>query len=132
MAFTFTGNKVNVLQKFSLRNQMFISYTNNGALGKGFSAAITIGKLIVNFSLFWIFRHVTNIALSTVNVCDNALDLANRILTVEDNLSNGTYCQWLISVQDNNGYVTLEFQNFNVRNTYYSTKIFLFNYVNLF
>ena len=109
---------------------MFISYTNNGALGKGFSAAITIGKLIVNFSLFWIFRHVTNIALSTVNVCDNALDLANRILTVEDNLSNGTYCQWLISVQDNNGYVTLEFQNFNVRNTYYSTKIFLFNYVN--
>ena len=39
------------------------------------------------------------------------------MLNVEDNWPHGTYCQWLISAQDNNGYVTLEFQNFNVRNT---------------
>ena len=53
-------------------------------------------------------------ALLTDNICDNALDLANGILNVEDNMPVGTYCQWLISAQDNNGYVTLEFQNFNV------------------
>ena len=56
-------------------------------------------------------------ALLTDNICDNALDLANGILKVEDNWPHSTYCQWLISAQDNNGYVTLEFQNFNVGNT---------------
>ena len=59
------------------------------------------------------------------NICDNALDLANGILNVEDNLLPvNTYCQWLISSQDNNGYVTLEFQNFNVRNTIVLKKLF--------
>ena len=53
----------------------------------------------------------------TDNPCDNALDLTNAILNVEDNISDGTYCEWLISSQDDDGYVTLEFQNFNVRNT---------------
>ena len=52
----------------------------------------------------------------TDNLCDNSLDLANGILNVENNLPYGTYCQWLISAQDNNGHVILEFQNFNVRN----------------
>ena len=52
----------------------------------------------------------------TDNLCDNALDLANGILNVGNNWPHGTYCQWLISAQDDNGYVTLEFQNFNVRN----------------
>ena len=56
-------------------------------------------------------------ALLTDNICDNALDLAYGILNVEDNLPDGTYCQWLISAQDNDDYVTLEFQNFNVRNS---------------
>ena len=56
-------------------------------------------------------------ALLTDNICDNALDLANGILNVEDNWPHGTYCQWLISAQDNDYYVTLEFQTFNVRNT---------------
>ena len=52
----------------------------------------------------------------TDNICDNALDLSNGELIVEDNWPHGTYCQWLILAQDDNGYVTLEFQNFNVRN----------------
>ena len=56
-------------------------------------------------------------ALSIDSLCDNALDLANEILIVKYDLPDGTFCQWLISAQDNNGYVTLEFQNFNVRNT---------------
>ena len=51
------------------------------------------------------------------NLCDNALDLVNRQLKVENNWPVGTYCQWLISAQDNNGYVILEFQKFNVGNT---------------
>ena len=59
----------------------------------------------------------------TDNLCNNALDLANGILNVEDNLPHSTYCQWLISAQDNEGYVTLEFENFNVRNTIAFKKI---------
>ena len=64
----------------------------------------------------------------TDNICDNALDLANGILNVEKSWPLGTYCQWLISAQDDNGYVTLEFQNVNVRNSIAIKKIF--NYVN--
>ena len=67
---------------------------------------ISAFSIIGNF-----FAHLTD------NICDDALDLANRQLNVEDNWPDSTYCQWLISTQENNGYVTLEFQNFNVRNT---------------
>ena len=52
----------------------------------------------------------------TDNLCDNALDLVNRQLKVENNWPVGTYCQWLISAQDDISYVTLEFQNLNVNN----------------
>ena len=55
-------------------------------------------------------------AFLTDNLCDNALNLANGQLNIENNWPLGTYCQWLILAQDDNGYVTLEFQNFNVRN----------------
>ena len=51
------------------------------------------------------------------NQCDNALDLTNGQLIVENNWDDGTYCQWMISAQDDDGYVTLEFQNFNVKIT---------------
>ena len=74
-------------------------------------------------------KHETNFTLLTDNLCDNALDLPNGILIVEDNLPDGTYCQWLISTQDNDGYVTLEFQNFYVRNSI-SFKRKIFNYAN--
>ena len=56
-----------------------------------------------------------NFALLTDNLCHNALDLANGILNVEDNLPGSIYCQWMISAPDKDGYVTLEFENFNVR-----------------
>ena len=49
------------------------------------------------------------------NLCDNALDLANGRLIVEDNWPTGTYCQWLILAQENDDYVTLDFQNFHVK-----------------
>ena len=49
------------------------------------------------------------------NLCDNVLDLINGKLIVENNLPYGTYCQWLISAQDDVSYVTLEFKNLNVR-----------------
>ena len=54
-------------------------------------------------------------ALLTDDICDNALNLANGILNVESNWPDGTYCQWLISAEDNDGHVTIEFQNFNVK-----------------
>ena len=53
--------------------------------------------------------------LLTDNICDNALDLANGILSVKNNWPHGTYCQWLISAQNDDDYVTIEFQNINVR-----------------
>ena len=53
----------------------------------------------------------------TENICDNALDLANGLLKVEDNWPRGTYCQWLISAQDDDANVVLEFHDFTVRNT---------------
>ena len=48
------------------------------------------------------------------NLCKNALDLRSRKLIVDNNWSVGTYCQWLIPAEDENSYVTLEFQNINV------------------
>ena len=61
-------------------------------------------------------KHVTYFsAFLTDNLCDNALDLANRQLIVVEWWPIGTYCQWMISAQD--GYVTIEFEHFNVRNT---------------
>ena len=49
------------------------------------------------------------------NKCGNALDLINGQLIVENDLPLSTHCQWMISAQDDDGYVTLEFQNFNVK-----------------
>ena len=80
-------------------------------------------------SCLLILRYVTNFGLLTDNICDNALDMANGILNVEDNWPDRTYCQWLISAQDENGYVTLEFENFNVRNTIAFEKIFNYSYL---
>jgi hypothetical protein len=40
--------------------------------------------------------------------------LTNGQLIVENNWVDGTYCQWMISAQDHDGYVTLEFQNFDI------------------
>ena len=48
------------------------------------------------------------------NLCKNALDLTNNKLVVNNIWPAGTFCQWLISVEDENSYITLEFQNMNV------------------
>ena len=48
------------------------------------------------------------------NLCQNALDLTNGKLIVNNNWPLGTYCQWLISAEDENSYITLEFENLNV------------------
>ena len=48
------------------------------------------------------------------NICDNALDLKNGQLIVQNKWPDGTYCQWLISAQEDDGYVTLDFQQFHV------------------
>ena len=58
----------------------------------------------------FIFTHVLD------NLCENALDLSNDKLIVDDTkLQFGTYCQWLISAVDDKHYVILEFENVNVR-----------------
>ena len=90
----FTGNTLPDEYVLSTLNQMFISYTKygDGAPGKGFSASF-----------------------KGYDLCDNALE--NEMLSAFASWPHGTYCHWLISTQDNDGYVILEFQNFNVRNT---------------
>ena len=110
----FTGNTL-PSTTLSSGNQMFISYkkSGDGAPGKEFSASFAFGKKVNFFSFFWIISNF--FALLTDNLCDNVLDLVNGILNVEDNWFDRTYCQWLISSKDNNGYVILEFQSFNVR-----------------
>ena len=53
-------------------------------------------------------------ALLKDNLCDMALDLTDGHLIIEDDLPWGTFCQWLISAQEDDGYVILEFRNFTV------------------
>ena len=48
------------------------------------------------------------------NLCDNALDLTNGLLKVVS-LPLGTYCKWLISAQEDDEYVTLEFLDYIVK-----------------
>ena len=48
------------------------------------------------------------------DVCKNALDLSNGTLNIDDGWNMGTSCQWAIPVEDENSYITLEFQDYNV------------------
>ena len=66
----------------------------------------------------FIFTHILD------NLCQNALDLTNSKLIIDNNWPLGTYCQWLISAEDENSYITLEFQNINVSNEIFSFKMF--------
>ena len=47
-------------------------------------------------------------------LCQNALDLKNKKLIVDNDWPAGTACQWLILAEDKNSYITLVFQNTNV------------------
>ena len=63
------------------------------------------------------FLHLSNHFIFTNildNLCQNALDLTNSKLIIDNNWPLGTFCQWLISAEDENSYITLEFQNINV------------------
>ena len=48
------------------------------------------------------------------NKCDNALDLTNGQLIVQDDWPDGTSCLWLISAEEDDDYVTIEFLNMHV------------------
>ena len=48
------------------------------------------------------------------DVCENALHINTGILNIADTLKIGTYCQWLIPVEDDNSYITLEFLDYDV------------------
>ena len=97
---------------------MFISYTSGGN-GNIFSASLAYGKKVPIFFILIIFSIIRLVliifALLKDNLCNNALDLTKGHLIVENNLPLGTYCQWLISAQNVDAYVTLEFQNFHVK-----------------
>ena len=53
------------------------------------------------------------------NLCEKGLDITNGKLIVNNWLIGflplGTNCQWLISAVDDQHYVNLEFESFNVR-----------------
>ena len=57
-----------------------------------------------------------------VNLCDNMLELENGQMIVKVKYAEIINCRWLISAQDDDEYVTLEFHNFNVRNSYFYTE----------
>ena len=61
-----------------------------------------------NISLISCFTYIID------NLCQNALDFTNGKLIVDNNWPLGTYCQWLISAEDESSYITLEFENINV------------------
>ena len=61
---------------------------------------------------FYFFNFIFTYVID--NLCQNALDLTNGKLIVDNNWPLGTYCQWLILAEDENSYITLEFQNINV------------------
>ena len=48
------------------------------------------------------------------DVCKNALDLSKGTLNIGTSWKFGTYCQWTIPIKDDNSYVTLEFQDYDV------------------
>ena len=52
---------------------------------------------------------------SSENLCKNALDLSNLRLIVENDWPFGMECQWLISAEDDQHYVNLEFENIDVK-----------------
>ena len=58
-----------------------------------------------------LFLFFTN-ALETL--CQNALNLSSSKLTVDKNWPWGTYCQWLILAEDENSYVTIQFDHIDV------------------
>ena len=47
------------------------------------------------------------------DVCKNALDLSKGTLNIGASWKSGT-CQWTIPIEDDNSYVTLEFQDYKV------------------
>ena len=49
------------------------------------------------------------------NWCDNALDLINNHLIVDENWPDGIHCQWLVYTATADNYITLEFSNIMVR-----------------
>ena len=50
------------------------------------------------------------------NWCDNALDLINNHLVVEENWPDGMHCQWLVYSRNAYDFITLEFSIMMVRN----------------
>ena len=66
-------------------------------------------NISINLSYHFIFTHVLD------NLCENALDLSNDKLIVESNWPFGTYCQWLLSAEDDEHYINLQFEDIDVR-----------------
>ena len=96
--------------------------TDGKGVGKGFTAKISYGieSLIFHRMIYIITSlfHLSNnhIFINALdNLCQNALDLDNGKLIIEDNLPTGTFCQWVISASDDNHYVNLEFEKLDVR-----------------
>ena len=48
------------------------------------------------------------------DLCKDALDLSSGTLNIDNSWKVGTYCQWLIPIEDDNSYITLEFHKLEV------------------
>ena len=59
------------------------------------------------------FKKEKNIFLQD-DVCKNALVLTSGTLNIKDKWPIGINCQWLLSVEDDNTYIALEFEHLDV------------------
>ena len=48
------------------------------------------------------------------DLCEDALDLSSGKLNIDNSWRLGTYCQWLLPVEDDNSYITVEFHKLEV------------------
>ena len=82
---------------------------------------VLIEDVLIKDPLYFVTRFAFNLRNNFIfthpldNLCENALDLTNGNLIVDNNWPGGTYCQWLISALDDDHYVNLEFENIDVR-----------------
>ena len=110
-----TGNSVPSPVKSSINQMFIIFYSDSNEFGKGFTAKISFGNIFTKKGFLLCISWQWYVSFNILdNLCQNALDLINGKLIVDNNWPFGTYCQWLISAEDENSYITLEFQNLNV------------------
>ena len=73
-----------------------------------------IGKKFFENLLFKTFVNSQIFSFLLGDLCEDALDLSSGKLNIDNSWRLGTYCQWLLPVEDDNSYITVEFHKLEV------------------